>query len=114
MMGVPDHFNDLDSDSPEVGPGTGTTILMERETVNVRGNEPMYKVLLHNDDKNDMLHVTAVIMRVFNFDEKKAVLIMAEAHTKGVAMCVVEPLEIAELRKEQLVAFSLVATIEPD
>lgn len=74
---------------------------------------PLYRVLLHNDDVNDMPHVTSVLMRVFRFDSKKSLHIMLEAHSSGVALCTTEPKEHAEFHQEQLQAYSLIATIEP-
>lgn len=75
---------------------------------------PRYKVLLHNDDKNSMDHVVRVLMQVFKFAKEKCERIMLEAHYNGVALCVVEPLEQAELHRDQLHSFSLIATIEPE
>jgi ATP-dependent Clp protease adaptor protein ClpS len=75
---------------------------------------PRYKVLLHNDDKNAMDHVVRVLMQVFKFVQEECERIMLEAHHNGVAVCVVEPLEQAELHRDQLRSFSLIATIEPE
>ncbi len=74
---------------------------------------PPYKVLLHNDDKNTMEHVVESLMRVFGFEREKCERIMLEAHTGGVALCTVEPLEQAELHRDRLASFSLTATVEP-
>ena len=75
---------------------------------------PLYKVLLHNDDVNDMEHVVKALMRVFRFDRPRCEEIMRQAHQEGLALCIVEPLEKAELHRDQLVAFSLTSTIEPE
>jgi len=75
---------------------------------------PRFKVLLHNDDVNDMAHVVRSLMRVFRFDRPRCEGIMMEAHREGVALCTVEPLEQAELHRDQLASFSLIATIEPE
>ena len=75
---------------------------------------PMWRVLLHNDDVNDMFHVTRTLMRVFGFPSGKAVSIMMEAHHQGVALCAVEYLEHAEFHRDQLQAYSLTVTIEPE
>ena len=75
---------------------------------------PRYKVLLHNDAVNTMEHVVRSLMRVFKFEQSICERIMLEAHSNGVALCVVESLEQAELHREQLAAFSLIATIEPE
>jgi len=75
---------------------------------------PLYKVLLHNDDRNSMDHVVATLMKVFHFERTDCERIMLEAHRNGVALCVIEPLEQAELHRDQLQASSLIATIEPE
>ena len=76
--------------------------------------QPMYKVLLHNDDQNDMAHVVYALNQVFNMQAGDASRIMFEAHNSGVALCKIEPLEHAELHRDQLQSYSLTATIEPD
>ncbi|HSB33066.1 MAG TPA: ATP-dependent Clp protease adaptor ClpS [Nitrospirota bacterium] len=75
---------------------------------------PLYRVLLHNDDTNTMDHVVRTLMRVFRFDQSECERIMLEAHRNGVALCTVEPLEQAELHRDQLQSSSLIATIEPE
>ena len=75
---------------------------------------PLYRVLLHNDDVNDMIHVIHALVETFHFPFKEAEKIMLEAHTSGdVALCKIEPLEPAELHRDKLQSFSLTATIEP-
>ena len=75
---------------------------------------PLYRVLLHNDDMNTMDHVVEALRRVFQFSPQQCIAIMLEAHHSGVALCKTEPMEHAELHQEQLQAFSLTATIEPE
>jgi len=89
---------------PETSPET----IIEQHTTHI----PLYKVFLHNDDVNTMEHVVNVLMQVFKFDRATSEKIMLEAHQKGVALCNVEPLEQAELHRDQLVSYSLLATIE--
>lgn len=91
-------------------PLTETTIVVDREKIIM----PRYKVLLHNDDVNSMDHVVKALRQVFKFDLEECVRIMIEAHDRGIALCTVEPLEQAELHRDQLRSFSLVATIEPE
>jgi ATP-dependent Clp protease adaptor protein ClpS len=91
-------------------PGTETAPVVEREATVI----PRYKVLLHNDDVNSMEHVVKALQRVFKFGIEECMRIMLEAHDEGVALCTVEPLEQAELHRDQLLSFSLVATIEPE
>ncbi len=94
--------------SAETKPGTVT--LTERQTTTI----PRYRVLLHNDDVNTMDHVVKVLMRVFKFEQEICETIMMEAHHNGTALCTIEPLEQAELHRDQLISFSLISTIEPE
>ena len=91
-------------------PGTKTAPAVEREALIM----PRYKVLLHNDDVNSMEHVVKALRQVFKFDEQECIRLMVEAHNNGLALCAIEPLEQAELHRDQLISFSLVATIEPE
>ncbi len=89
-------------------PSTKPGAIREEHTAHI----PRYKVLLHNDDVNSMEHVVGVLMRVFRFERGACERIMHEAHHNGVALCTIEPLEQAELHRDQLISFSLTATIE--
>jgi ATP-dependent Clp protease adapter protein ClpS len=40
--------------------------------------------------------------------------IMLEAHGNGIALCAIEPFEQAELHRDRLGSFSLIATLEPE
>jgi ATP-dependent Clp protease adaptor protein ClpS len=75
---------------------------------------PLYKVLLHNDDVNSMDHVIKALLEVFKFELQACIKIMMDAHETGVALAKIEPLETAELHQNQLQAFGLTATIEPE
>jgi ATP-dependent Clp protease adaptor protein ClpS len=75
---------------------------------------PLYKVLLHNDDVNTMDHVIRALLQVFKFDLQACERIMLAAHRNGAAVCTTEPLEQAELHRDQLLSFSLTATIEKE
>lgn len=74
----------------------------------------MYRVLLHNDDVNEMDHVVNALQETFRFEIAKAVMVMKEAHEGGVALCSIEPLEHAEFHKEKLQTFGITVSIEPD
>ena len=71
------------------------------ETVEKTRLAPMHKVLIHNDDVTPMDFVVDILRGVFRLDARKAVEIMFEAHHKGVALVVVEPLERAEFHVDQ-------------
>lgn len=91
---------------PSAKPGT----TLERTVTLI----PRYRVLLHNDEVNSMEHVVNALARVFRFDRPRCEQIMLEAHRRGVALCAVEPFEQAELHRDQLISFSLIATLEPE
>ncbi len=75
---------------------------------------PRYKVLLHNDDHNDMLYVVSVIRRLTTLTNEEAVARMLEAHNTGVALLLVTHKERAELYVEQFASCRLTVTIEPE
>ncbi len=91
-------------------PTTKPGAVLEQHTTHV----PRYRVLVHNDDVNSMDHVVNTLMRVFRFERAVCEVIMLKAHQEGVALCAIEPLEQAELHRDQLISYSLVSTIEKE
>ncbi len=75
---------------------------------------PPYKVLLHNDDVNDMEHVIMALLKVTPLRMDDAIQKMIEAHNAGLALLLVTHQELAEMYQEQLTSLSLTVTIEPD
>jgi ATP-dependent Clp protease adaptor protein ClpS len=76
---------------------------------------PPYKVVLFNDDYNDMDFVVAVLLHtISNLSQQDAERIMLTAHLTGSAVVVVCPKETAEYYQERLLSYGLTATIEPD
>jgi ATP-dependent Clp protease adaptor protein ClpS len=85
------------------------------KTSTVRKIAPRYRVLLHNDDFNSMEYVVQVLMTtVPSLSETKAVSIMMEAHTNGLALVIICDLEPAEFYCETLKGHGLSSTIEPE
>ncbi len=74
---------------------------------------PPFKVMLHNDDKNDMNYVVEAIISLTPLNEDSAIQRMVEAHKSGVALLLVTHKERAELYQEQFTSKQLVVTIEP-
>jgi len=74
---------------------------------------PPWRVLLHNDDKNDMLFVVVTIMELTTLGEQDAKLRTLEAHETGVALLLTTHKERAELYKDQFESKGLTVTIEP-
>jgi len=81
---------------------------------------PLWKVILHNDDKTTMEFVVWILMRFFAMDIDKATKVMLEVHETGQGLAGVYPQEVAELKKDQVVSaaraqkFPLTVTIEAD
>ncbi len=74
---------------------------------------PRYRVLLHNDDFNEMGYVVRALQKsVPSLSREEAEAIMLEAHEEGVATVIVCPLELAELYRDRLQTFRLTSTIE--
>lgn len=74
---------------------------------------PPYKVLLHNDDHNDMEHVVLTILGITPLKEFEAIRCMYEAHNKGLSLLLTTHKERAELYRDQFKSKSLKVTIEP-
>jgi ATP-dependent Clp protease adaptor protein ClpS len=74
---------------------------------------PPWKVLLHNDDKNDIGFVVKTIMELTPLDENEAKERTDEANETGVALLLTTHKERAELYQEQFTSKGLTVTIEP-
>lgn len=74
---------------------------------------PPWKVLLHNDNKNDAFFVVSTIMELTPLNEQDSLLRMKEAHETGVALLLVTHKERAELYKDQFESKGLTVTLEP-
>lgn len=76
---------------------------------------PPYKVLIHDDDYNEMNYVVFALLHAVNtLTVQEAERIMLTAHLTGKAVVVVCPKETAEYYRERLESYNLTATIEPD
>ena len=76
---------------------------------------PPYKVIVHNDDHNEMNYVIfALVNAVTILTIEEAEHIMLTAHLSGRAVVTVCPKEVAEYYQERLLSYQLTATIEPD
>ena len=74
---------------------------------------PPWKVLLHNDDQNEVGYVVTTIIQLTHLKEQDAKLRTEEAHKTGVSLLLVTHKERAELYKDQFESKSLTVTIEP-
>lgn len=76
---------------------------------------PPYKVILYDDDHNEMNYVVAALLHaVGGLTMRQAERIMLTAHLTGSAIVVVCPKETAEYYQERLLSYGLTATIEPE
>jgi len=81
---------------------------------------PRYRVLIHNDEVTTMAFVIRVLQTVFALDLALAWKVMLEAHSQGVALVAVLPLEQAEFKVEKAhsmartAKYPLTFTYEPD
>ncbi len=74
---------------------------------------PPWRVLLHNDDFNDMEYVALTISALTPLSLKNAFHCMLQAHLRGLTLLLVTHQERAELYREQFQSKQLVVTIEP-
>ncbi len=87
----------------------------EEITKNLTRLLPPYKVVLFDDDYNEMEYVVfALIHAVNNLTAQAAEEIMLTAHLKGNAIVIICPKEAAEYYQERLLSYGLTATIEPE
>ena len=76
---------------------------------------PPYRVILFNDDYNEMNYVIFALLHAVNsLTQQEAEQIMLTAHLMGNAIVIVCPKETAEYYQERLLSYGLTATIEPD
>ena len=80
---------------------------------NPPGQLPPWKVLLHNDDKNDVPFVIDTIVALTPLNKDEAQQRTKEADQSGVALLLVTHKERAELYKDQFDSKGLTVTIEP-
>ena len=115
---------DANSDSATPGPSTGNpgggaaTAKPKRAAKkapkrNPPGQLPPWKVLLHNDDKNEMGFVVDTIVELTPLKKQDAEIRTVEAHNSGVSLLLTTHKERAELYQEQFTSKGLVTTIEP-
>ncbi len=76
------------------------------KTENQTKEPAMYRVLLHNDDYTTMEFVVEVLMLVFGKRADDAASIMMNVHKKGVGVCGIYSLQIAETKVETVHAMA--------
>jgi len=91
----------------------GKTKLLDKPQTDTR-IPPPYKVILHNDDVNEMVYVVETIVRLTPLKPQQAFEKMLEAHITGMTVLLVCHKERAELYEEQFHSCRLTVTIEPE
>ena len=119
-----DKDKDVSTNPPEGGKGGGAgggggaatkTKRAPKKSPSKKPPQPLppWKVLLHNDDKNDIDFVVDTIVALTPLNEKDASKRTLEAHQTGVALLLTTHKERAELYREQFQSKGLTVTIEP-
>jgi ATP-dependent Clp protease adaptor protein ClpS len=106
------------NETPSAGGSVATAVAApQRDTARATPTPeklPPWKVLLHNDDKNEMIFVIHAIVELTPLNRQEALNKMLEAHDRGVALLVVTHKERAELYQDQFQSKGLTVTIEPE
>lgn len=74
---------------------------------------PPWRVILHNDEVNDVVHVVESILKLTPLKQEEAINRTLEAHHRGRSMLLVTHRERAELYACQFASQNLNVTIEP-
>jgi ATP-dependent Clp protease adapter protein ClpS len=91
----------------------GGTATKPAPTKKPPGMLPPWKVLLHNDDKNDLRFVIGTIVELTPLNKQEAEQRTTEADKTGVSLLLTTHKERAELYQDQFQSKGLVVTIEP-
>ncbi len=100
-------------------PDTGQELQRDLETESDAITEPLWRVIIHNDDVTPMDFVIAILMRIFKHPLIIAEAIMLEAHQHGLAHVTTLPRSEAQRRVAQahfaatLEGYPLHFTLEP-
>ena len=112
-----DKEKDPSTNAPESGKGGAATKTKRAPKKSPAKKPPQplppWKVLLHNDDKNDFDFVIDTIVSLTPLNEQDASKRTLEAHQTGVALLLTTHKERAELYQEQFKSKGLVVTVEP-
>jgi ATP-dependent Clp protease adapter protein ClpS len=80
----------------------------------VRRELPQFRVVLHNDDVNQVEDVIRTLTRLTPLSKERATLVTLHAHLNGDALILITHKERAELYVSQFRAKHLTVSIEPD
>ena len=63
---------------------------------------PRFRIILWNDDDHSFQYVVNMMHRVFGYDKARGMIIACGVHTCGKTQVAILPLELAELKREQI------------
>lgn len=89
-----------------------TRLMMEIGIEMSPKDDDIYKLLLWNDDTNNMEYVMTCLIKVCKLTVEESFSIMLEAHTKGKAVAKTGTYDIVMSMKEALNKMNIEATIE--
>lgn len=75
---------------------------------------PPWRVILHNDDVNDVGHVVETIIELVRVNPRRALMCTLTAHRTGLCHLLSTHREKAELLQDQFKCKALTVTIEPE
>jgi ATP-dependent Clp protease adaptor protein ClpS len=104
----------LDTPPSEQGGNSATAVRPKPRTPPRVDQLPQWKVLLHNDNVNEIGYVVETIVELIALNPMQALLQTLEAHKSGLALLLTTHRERAELICEQFCSKRLTVTIEPD
>lgn len=89
-------------DAPDGGRNGGHSTGLATRTRTKTKKPSLYKVLMLNDDYTPMEFVVMILQRFFKMDVEQATQVMLHVHQRGVGVCGVFTLEIAETKVTQV------------
>lgn len=104
------HTMPIATSSETTAPEAPEVVLAPRAPV---ARLPLWSILLHNDDVNEMGYVVRTLVRMTSIPVSEAVRMMCEAHLEGMALVLEAHRERAEFLAEQLDSAGLTVSIEP-
>ncbi|MCU0729258.1 MAG: ATP-dependent Clp protease adapter ClpS [Sphingopyxis sp.] len=92
--------DDTDGAGGDNGAGTGVSLATRTRTAPKKPS--LYKVLMLNDDYTPMEFVVMVLQQFFRMDIEQATRVMLHVHQRGVGVCGIFSLEVAETKVTQV------------
>lgn len=100
-----EHDNATAVDEPVVTVQTAPTRKRQDDTETKTRRQPPYNVILLNDEEHTFDYVIELIMKVFGHAKPVAEELTLRIHQKGRAIVLTTHRELAELKREQVLAY---------